>query len=101
MGAISETLRELGDLLRQARLAAGLTQEQVAEKVSALAADPAIAPLPALRYARRTQAVVGARVLLCMWAAMLRRSRHPEHTLQARRGYHARNPGDRAVEITR
>ncbi len=27
----SETLRELGELLRQARLAAGLTQEQVAD----------------------------------------------------------------------
>lgn len=31
VNAISETLRELGDLLRQARLAAGLTQEQVAD----------------------------------------------------------------------
>ena len=31
MGATSELLDELGDLLRQARLTAGLTQEQVAD----------------------------------------------------------------------
>lgn len=31
MGTISETLRELGGLLRQTRLAVGLTQEQVAD----------------------------------------------------------------------
>lgn len=31
VGAASETLRELGELLRYARLAAGLTQEQVAD----------------------------------------------------------------------
>lgn len=31
MGSLSEPLHELGDLLRQARSAAGLTQEQVAD----------------------------------------------------------------------